>query len=194
MDPTTTATKLLLASPARVHGVLEAARAFAPGPGRKSARWRTDIAGDEIRLLVVSEEKIDLAGLVAECGVSGSVQETVDYAAAVADVTEGVAVRFRLVGNPVRPVEGKWRPHRTPAHRLGWLDIQGERHGFSVLSATPHHSEVVRFGRKGGSTVTLARTTFDGTLRVTDAEKFRKGLFEGIGRGKAYGCGVLTVA
>lgn len=47
-------------------------------------------------------------------------------------------------------------------------------------------------GRKGR--VALRTAQFDGTLRVTDAELFRQTLTQGIGRGRAYGCGLITLA
>ncbi|MBR7005526.1 MAG: type I-E CRISPR-associated protein Cas6/Cse3/CasE [Candidatus Methanomethylophilaceae archaeon] len=31
-------------------------------------------------------------------------------------------------------------------------------------------------------------------LKVTDADRFRESMVNGIGRAKAYGCGMLTVA
>ena len=39
----------------------------------------------------------------------------------------------------------------------------------------------------------FAKVTFEGMLKVTDAELFRKTLREGIGKEKAYGCGLMTV-
>ena len=36
--------------------------------------------------------------------------------------------------------------------------------------------------------------TFDGSLTVTDPEKLRHALSNGIGRAKGYGCGMLTLA
>ena len=41
--------------------------------------------------------------------------------------------------------------------------------------------------------VTLRQARFDGTLRVVDAAVLRTALVQGIGRGKAYGCGLLTL-
>ena len=41
--------------------------------------------------------------------------------------------------------------------------------------------------------VSLLAVTYEGVLRVTDAALFRRTLTEGIGRGKAYGMGLLTV-
>ncbi|MCI5956432.1 MAG: type I-E CRISPR-associated protein Cas6/Cse3/CasE [Clostridiales bacterium] len=42
-------------------------------------------------------------------------------------------------------------------------------------------------------TVSLQAATFEGLLTVTDAERFRRTLTEGVGRGKAYGLGLLTI-
>ncbi|MCF6252652.1 MAG: type I-E CRISPR-associated protein Cas6/Cse3/CasE [Methylococcaceae bacterium] len=32
-----------------------------------------------------------------------------------------------------------------------------------------------------------------GTLQITDVDKFKKILFDGIGRSKAFGCGLLMI-
>ena len=47
--------------------------------------------------------------------------------------------------------------------------------------------------QEGGRPVSLLSVTFEGMLTVTDVELFRRALTEGIGRGKAYGMGMLTV-
>ena len=49
---------------------------------------------------------------------------------------------------------------------------------------------------KGGpkrNRVTLLSVAYEGLLTVTDAEAFRHTLTEGVGRGKAYGMGLLTI-
>ncbi len=48
--------------------------------------------------------------------------------------------------------------------------------------------------RRGGERVTLALATFEGVLEVTEPEALRRHLVHGIGRGKAYGCGLMTLA
>jgi CRISPR system Cascade subunit CasE len=45
-----------------------------------------------------------------------------------------------------------------------------------------------------GKPVTLVTVTFNGRLEVTDADALRRTLTQGIGRAKAYGCGLLTLA
>lgn len=42
-------------------------------------------------------------------------------------------------------------------------------------------------------TITLLSVTFEGLLTVTDELCFRQTLLEGLGRGKAFGMGLLTV-
>lgn len=41
--------------------------------------------------------------------------------------------------------------------------------------------------------VRLTRATFDGRLRITDLAAFRRTLTHGLGKGKAYGCGLMTL-
>lgn len=53
--------------------------------------------------------------------------------------------------------------------------------------------ETIHF-RRGAQKVTLARARFDGLLEVTDADRLRSALTSGIGRAKAYGCGLMTLA
>lgn len=45
-----------------------------------------------------------------------------------------------------------------------------------------------------GRPVTLVTVTFDGRLEVTDPDVLRRTLTQGIGRAKAYGCGLITLA
>ena len=42
--------------------------------------------------------------------------------------------------------------------------------------------------------MTFGAVIFEGVLQVTDAEKFRESLKTGIGTGKAYGFGLMSVA
>lgn len=58
------------------------------------------------------------------------------------------------------------------------------------------HTTWKTFNRKADdikNKVTLRTATFEGELTVTDVEAFKKVLVEGIGREKAYGCGLLTI-
>lgn len=81
-----------------------------------------------------------------------------------------------------------------------WMIKQGERHGFSLAkddnnqyklqnSAYRWHSIKADKGIKSG----FSSVDFLGDLETTDVEKFTKVLFGGIGRAKAFGCGLMLV-
>ncbi|MEU7022209.1 type I-E CRISPR-associated protein Cas6/Cse3/CasE [Streptomyces sp. NPDC046203] len=67
-----------------------------------------------------------------------------------------------------------------------------------------HDRVPVQFGKRPGSSarsapgpgadVRFARATFDGRLRITDGAAFRRVLTHGLGKSKAYGCGLMTLA
>lgn len=51
------------------------------------------------------------------------------------------------------------------------------------------------YGRRAdGERMTFAAVTFDGLLRIVDADRFRAALVQGIGSAKAYGFGLLSIA
>jgi CRISPR system Cascade subunit CasE len=75
------------------------------------------------------------------------------------------------------------------------------RNGFEVLAdgeGIPNlvvsNSKKLTFSRgERGKTITLMRAQYDGVLRVTDSDTLRHALVCGIGHGKAFGCGLLTL-
>ncbi|MEX3100208.1 MULTISPECIES: type I-E CRISPR-associated protein Cas6/Cse3/CasE [unclassified Streptomyces] len=137
-------------------------------------------------------------------------------------LTEGSTWGFRLTANPVhnirRDVDSRDSPtkraaHITPRHQIGWLLKRQENAGFEVIESPAerrltehgHQHEVIVHDRmplqftkagtaNGRPQVRFTRVTFDGRLRVTDADTFRRTLTNGLGKAKAYGCGLMTLA
>lgn len=118
-------------------------------------------------------------------------------------IKNGSKWQFRLKANPVvykkiaQSKRGKPVAHITTAYQEEWLEKQAAKHGF-VLEEDQWlvtESKWYRF-RKGDSRqyVRILAVTYEGILTVTDAECFQLSLMQGIGRGKAYGLGMLTVA
>lgn len=83
-----------------------------------------------------------------------------------------------------------------------WLVNQGQKKGFTILkdkygnsklqnSAYRWHALTVKSpkGKRAG----FCSVDFTGDLEVTDAGTFRETLFNGIGRSKAFGCGLMLV-
>lgn len=112
------------------------------------------------------------------------------------------------------PREQWWERQQVAGQQ--WLEKQGQQHGF-VLEVpesdaffdwaggddeerkkpvshcvTGYHQH--RLVRKSGETpIAFSSVDFTGTLRVTDAAAFEQALFNGLGKCKALGCGLLMV-
>jgi CRISPR system Cascade subunit CasE len=134
----------------------------------------------------------------------------------------GTVLRFRLRANPTRKVDTRSGPDgarrngrrvelRDEAEQLAWLQRKAEAGGFRLLSVRGRPdvpalqastvSKIVgtRPDPASSSTRAAARLTFgsvifDGLLVVTDSPRFQEALARGIGPGKAYGFGLLSIA
>lgn len=137
-------------------------------------------------------------------------------------ITPGMTLAFRLRANPTRKIDTKSGPdgERRNGRRveltdqkghIEWLRRKGEQGGFRLLAvrtappvpAEPTLPNVLAMPAqkvsgdrrgKGGSHITFGAVLFDGELVVEDAEAFRRTLETGIGSGKAYGFGLLSMA
>lgn len=192
-------TMIALANPQHFHGAIE--RAF---PGERRRRlWRLDALGDHLYLLVLSEDRPDLQPVVEQFG-TGEPPETKDYQVLLDRIKKDSVWRFRLTANPTKSVpnaqapgtRGKVYAHITTAHQEQWLLDRAEKHGFSLQPGAfaVVQAQWKRF-QKGhkGRPVSLLSVTYEGLLKVTDPEAFCQALTEGLGRGKAYGQGLMTV-
>ena len=99
---------------------------------------------------------------------------------------------------------GKSVPLARIDQQIDWLLQRSEKNGFKVLpqgdSAESDlriaNRKVMRFSKNPRDHKRTALTTvrFEGTLEVTDAEALRATLTQGIGKGRAYGLGLMTLA
>lgn len=55
------------------------------------------------------------------------------------------------------------------------------------------NTDVLQFQDKNSRTITLAQALVQGVLEVTDREQFIDSFSRGIGRGRAFGCGLLQI-
>jgi len=94
--------------------------------------------------------------------------------------------------------------HRTVSHQLAWFTDRVERWGFQLRS-TPESGAAVQliarermvFTKAQDVTthrVVLSTATFEAVVSVTDSRLAREQLLNGVGSGKAYGCGLITLA
>jgi CRISPR system Cascade subunit CasE len=97
---------------------------------------------------------------------------------------------------------------RREEDQLAWLARKGEQGGFRLVGVAvqpdlpdtrvttaekvrgqrPAHDDAARMALRFGAVV------FEGRLEVTDREVFLRTLHQGIGSGKAFGFGLLSVA
>jgi CRISPR system Cascade subunit CasE len=136
----------------------------------------------------------------------------------VGSLDAGRSLRFRLRANPTRTItregpDGARRQVRVELRGeeqwLDWLRQKAERHGFRLLAArAAAQVPDVRCAARGkvtgtrleggapGATqrLTLFGVEFEGRLEIVDRTLFLAALRNGIGHGKAYGFGLLSVA
>ncbi len=199
----------LLASPQRVHAAVLAG--FPPDTDHGRVLWRLDEAEHRTDLFIVSRRRPDLTHLVEEAGwPTSSTWETASYQPFLDRLAIGQRWAFRLTANPVRSVSrgeglrGQVKAHVTPAQQQDWLLRRAADLGFSVPegmfgvpSLVVKNRRTARFTRQHGETgrdVTIAMATFEGILDITDPDAMRGSLTQGVGRARAYGCGLLTLA
>lgn len=183
-----------------------------------------DVVGTcrRVDLLVLTQTQPSWAGIVEKYGwpdTDAGAAQVRDYSPVLDFVQLGRELAFRICANtssvshdvtkpsPSQAASlGKGRAvrlgHRSVGHQLGWFLERaagdGDTWGFSVGEVEAPNLTLVERGsldfRKGGHRVRLSTATFEGVLRITDTARFAAVLLNGMGRGKAYGCGLLTVA
>lgn len=106
----------------------------------------------------------------------------------------GAIVHFRLIANPMITNAGKRVPILDPKQSVEWLTYKAPQHGFEVVQAIAEHEPVhIERRKEGCAPFTINRVTFVGVLRVTDVANFGILLKRGIGRARAWGCGMMEV-
>ena len=198
LDTTKPETMMALAAPSRFHGAVE--QSF---PGEKRRRlWRLDNLKGRLYLLLVSEDAPDLTRAVEQFGFPKKepAWETRGYDPFLDRITRGTRWQFRLVANPTfsrskKGERGRIHAHSTPVNQKRWLMEQSGKHGFSLEEEGFQvvQSRWQRFMKGGKRQVSFLAVTYEGVLTVSDPDLMRAALTEGIGRGKAYGMGLLTL-
>ena len=144
--------------------------------------------------------------------------ESKDYAP---QLEVGQRLAFSLTANPVvaRKVEGRkkstkhdvWMDARKEAKNLGlsqdkwaahceaktcqWLIDRSESLGFEIeeeqFRVDGYYQH--QFHRRKGKPIRFSSVDFNGLLTVVDPNRLRQTLFEGVGRSRAFGCGLMLV-
>ncbi len=172
-------------------------------PGERTRHlWRLDNLKDALYLLVLSEEKADFTSFCQQFSPTKDSWETKNYDTLLNNLTDNSKWRFRLTANPTvskshqgNNGQGKIRAYKNVKDYKEWLLNRAEKNGFQL---SDDDFDVVQnkwkiFTKHGDQSISLLSVTFEGILTIINVELFRKALVNGIGRGKAYGMGLLTV-
>jgi CRISPR system Cascade subunit CasE len=106
--------------------------------------------------------------------------------------------RFKTIVNPTYrdSTTRKLVPVKGREAVSGWFCERAEESwGFQVHreSLQVDRIEVLRFTDKRQRQITMAQASLHGLLEVTDRERFTSSFSRGIGRGRAFGCGLLQI-
>lgn len=87
------------------------------------------------------------------------------------------------------------RPDAVSAAGERWLIQQGTRVGFKPDSDTLRIDgyDTVRISRGGEKPVEFGRLDFEGVIKVTDPAAFLVAVVTGLGRARAFGCGLMLL-
>ena len=161
------------------------------GPGR--VLFRVEPQGDDVIavVLVQSEKRPDWARFPAGYArVEGP--KALQWA-----FSPGNQMVFRLRANPTVKREGKRLGLFREEDQHKWLERKAVENGFSIVCFQPSRDTRV-YARKVSGDEAVVQThqsvDFEGVLQVTDAERFKQAVCQGIGSGKAFGFGLLSVA
>ncbi|MCZ1012130.1 type I-E CRISPR-associated protein Cas6/Cse3/CasE [Streptomyces lydicus] len=214
----------LTSSPQRLHAAVAMAFPPPSAGAAPDHRvlWRLDETRHPHRqttLLIVSPTRPDLTHIVEQAGWPHIAQpndpgwDTRPYTPLLNRLRPGTRLRFRLTANPTRATvrPGGQRSHRTAlttvAEQIQWLTDRAPGAGFTVpaqgtgpgaAQLTVVSSHTLSFKRtpdaRPGARVHIHAVTYEGHLDISDPSAFRHTLTHGMGRAKAYGCGLLTLA
>ena len=197
LNTTKKGTVRLLGSQLIAHGAIET---IFGKQGHDRKLWRLDNFKGQPCILLLSKQKPDLRGFIEQFGFNDTPWEIRDYEPLLNRLQKGQKYHFRLAAYPSHSVKpngeqgrGHVVPHVTVDYQKKWLAERSEKHGFSLLQFDIVARSIKRFFHYKQQ-VSFTMVVFEGVIEITDAESFRSTLVQGIGREKAFGCGLLTIA
>lgn len=105
---------------------------------------------------------------------------------------------FTVVVNPVHKQfiqngRGKMIAAKTKEDVSKWFNERAEKWGFNPIQFDVLSLDCHKFKKWDSNQVVIVTSKIKGRLKVTDKEVFKQSFSQGIGRGRAYGCGMLLV-
>ena len=187
-------------SPYRIHQRLYLA--FAADARGDRLLFRVEEIESVTRVIVQAQAKADWhSGFADLPALHGNpVQKEITYHFQI-----GQVLRFLLRANPTKRLAGTRDTGSTGGMRLGllgedeqrsWLERKGQTGGFRPMAYEVHSDGLSTFrrGQVNPITQTHAVAIFEGRLVVTDPDRLLTVVRDGVGAGKAFGFGLLSLA
>ena len=170
------------------------------GPGSRAAAgmlYRIDQTAAGITILLQSRMTLDPARLPPGFAHAGSR----DLAPLLACFSEGMRVRYRMVANATKsdkPIGTKTRGVLRPlsgTDAVAWWDRKAPDAGLTLESeAAGDTLKLTGFRPRDKRKIVITATLFEGTARIDSVPSLHAAILTGVGRGRAYGCGLLSIA
>lgn len=221
LNPLRTRTQAFLRNPQALHAAVLGG--IANQPVTERVLWRLEAAPHRLDLIVLTHSRPSWEHLVEQAGWPGADDAEAlvrSYDPLLRAVVRGRQFAFRLKANPTSTTKHPQSPtaaqkeqlnrsgrprgvrlaHRTAAHQLAWLCSHVDKWGFRLLrsedgtpAARVDARERLAF-TKGGNSVVLHTATFEGLFSVENPDIAAASLLHGVGPGKGYGLGLITLA
>jgi CRISPR system Cascade subunit CasE len=172
------------------------------GPGRVLFRVESTQSSDAIILLVQSDNRPDLTRLGVGAGflLPGDKDGTprVETKEVRFQVLPRQVLRFRVRANPTkRSKDGQRLGILGETKQLAWLTRKGEAGGFRPIQvniADEGFRDIGKGKEDKDPPIRMLSVLFEGRLEVTDPARFTQVVEDGLGSGKGFGFGLLSVA
>ncbi|MBN2435150.1 MAG: type I-E CRISPR-associated protein Cas6/Cse3/CasE [Spirochaetes bacterium] len=142
-------------------------------------------------VLVVSEKEPGWHNL---SDIYLSDNQIMQYAEKIECIANDMSFRFLLKANPTKKNDGKRIALRTYDDRQKWALRKAKDNGFELIDLSVRSDSIQKSDSKKGHELVFNTVYYEGFLRVTDVNLFKKALCVGIGSAKAFGYGLLTIA
>lgn len=137
-------------------------------------------------IVLISEKKPELSNVAVAAGYIVKI-ESFEYDIPVRD---GMVYKYYLRANPSVKIFFKHSNLETMESWKRWFETEGVINGFEVLDLQVADDGYVTCAEKN---IKFVSVIFEGSLKIKDEKKFRKALNIGIGRGREYGLGLLSI-
>ena len=163
--------------------------------------YRVEETTRAVTLLVQSSAPVDVRELPPGYGQI----ETRNLTGLFTHLREGLLVQYRIAANPVRAVRDPDTPSKRGAglprgkpkaiygeEAISWWTRRAHAAGLEIHTAQATRARAARSGNRTGLLHVLTR--FDGLATVTDSERLTQAILHGVGKGKSFGAGLLSLA